>query len=77
MPSQKTAEPKEELIEVTALKKFAVEYSKEELKKMQANDKEKRSFAGATKMIEIGKSALVTKEVAKKLQNAGAAKVKL
>lgn len=81
MPSPKTASkpeaPKEELIEVTAVRKFAVEYSPAELKAMQGSDKEKRSFAGLSRMIEIGKSAFVTKEIASKLQDAGAVKVKL
>ena len=77
MPSQKTAEKTEELIEITAVRKFAVEYSAAELKKMQGEDKEKRSHKGMARMIEIGESAEVTKETAKKLTDAGAAKVKL
>jgi len=81
MPSQKTAEKqvekKEELIEITAIRGFAVEYSAVELKTMQSEDKEKRSHIGVTKMITPGNSALVTKTVAKKLQDCGAAKVKL
>ena len=80
MPSQKTAEEpkvKEDLIEITAVRKFAVDFTKEELKKMQGEDKDKRSHIGLAKMIEIGGSATVPKSVAKKLQDAGAAKVKL
>ena len=77
MPSQKTAEKPVEMIEITAVRKFAVEYTLAELKAMQSGDKERRSHTGLTKMIEIGESAEVTKEVAKKLTNAGAAKVKL
>ena len=79
MPSQKTAEkPKvPDMIEVVAVRKFAVEYTPEELKKMQGKDKEKRSHIGLTRMIEVDDSAFVTKEVAKKLQDAGAVKVKL
>jgi len=77
MPSQKTAEKPEELVTIVAVRKFAVDYSKEELKAMQSGDKEKRSHIGLTKMIEIGKSAAVTKAIAKKLQDSGAAKVAL
>ena len=77
MPSQKTAEKPEELITIIAVRKFAVEFSKEELKSMKAGDKENRSHIGLTKMIEVGESAPVTKETAKKFQDAGAAKVAL
>jgi len=81
MPSQKTAEKPqkaaEPLIEVIALRKFAVDYSKEELKAMQNGDKENRSYEGLTKMIEVGKSAEVSKESAEKLQDAGAIKIVL
>ena len=74
MPSQKT---EEKLINVVAIRKFAIDYSPEELKKMQSNDNEKRSHVGLTKMIEVGDSTKVTKEVAEKLQDAGALKIKL
>ena len=77
MPSQKTAEKKEDLIEVTAVRGFAVEYKPEELKKMESEDSHKRSHKGLAKMITPGNSAFVTKAVAKKLQDAGAVKVKL
>jgi len=83
MPSVKAAKNPEKLkvdeplIEITAVRKFAVDYAKEELKKMQADDKDNRSMEGMTKMIEVGGSARVTKEVAKKLQDCGAAKVTL
>jgi len=81
MPSQKTAEKapekKEDLIEIIAVRGFAVEISTEKQKKMQSLDKEKRSHIGVTEMITPGNSAFVTKTVAKKLQDCGAAKVKL
>lgn len=77
MPSQKTAEKKEELVTVIAIRKFAVDYSKEELKAMQRGDKENRSHEGMTKLITPGESAEVTKAVAKKLQDAGAVKIAL
>lgn len=78
MPSQKTAEKKvEDKIEIVAVRTFAVDYTPEELKKMQGLDKEKRSFKGSTRNIEPGESALVSREMAKNLTNSGAAKVKL
>ena len=77
MPSQKTAEKKEDKIEITAVRTFAVDYMPEELKKMQGEDKEKRSHKGMAKLIEPGKSAFVSRETAKKLTDSGAAKVKL
>lgn len=81
MPSQKTAEKKVEKkadsIEITAVRTFAVDYTAEELKKMQGLDKEKRSFKGSTRNIEPGKSALVSRDMAKNLTDSGAAKVKL
>ena len=80
MPSQKTAEKaavKNDLIEITAVCKFAVDYTPEELKKMQGEDKEKRSHVGMTKIIEVGESTSVTRAIAKKMTDAGAAKVKL
>ena len=76
MPSPKTAsKPEEEvLVKIIAVRKFAVEFSADELKEMESNDNHGRSYAGVTKMIEIGESAEVTKEVAKKLTGCGAAK---
>ena len=74
MPSPKTAEAKEEvLVKIKAKRTFAVDYSTDELKKMQTNDKQKRSFIGHTKLIEAGQSVEVTKEVAAKLTESGAA----
>ena len=73
----KTVTKPADLIEITAVRKFAVDYTKEELKTMQSGDKENRPHIGLTKMIEIGESVFVTKDTAKKLTNAGAAKVKL
>lgn len=83
MPSQKTAEKTVEkkaevkLIEVIAVRKFAVDYTEEELKQMRGKDKEKRDHIGMSRLIDAGESALIPKDVAEKLQNAGAVKVKL
>jgi len=81
MPSQKTAEKPasktEELIEVTANRAFAVNYSKEELAKMKADDKEHRDFKGNTKLINKDESAFISKETAKKLQKAGVISINL
>ena len=77
MPSQKTVEKKEELITVIAIRKFAVDYSKEELKAMQNGDKANRSFEGLTKMIEPGQSVQISKASAEKLQDANAIKIVL
>jgi len=78
MPSQKTAEaPKEQLIEVTAVRKFAIDYSPEELKALQADDKEGLDQTGMTKKIEAGKTAKIPKEMAKTLQEAGVIKINL
>lgn len=72
MPSPETAS-KEVLVTIKAKRTFAINYSKDELKKMQTNDKQKRSFVGHTKLIKAGESAEVTKEVAAKLTESGAA----
>ena len=79
MPSPKTAEKEKkiETVMVIANRKFAVDYSAEEIKKMGANDKEKRSFVGMTKLIEPGEKAEISKEMAKKLQKAGVIQIAL
>jgi len=84
MPSQMTAktvekkiEKKEELVKVIANRTFAVEYSKEEIKQMRLEDKEKRSFVGATRNIMPGEKAEISKEIAKKLQKAGVIQIEL
>jgi len=85
MPSQKTAEKKAEkpiekkieTVTVIANRKFAVDLSKEEVKRLQADDKDHRSFEGMTKLIEPGEKADISKEIAKKLQKAGVIQIAL
>lgn len=77
MPSPKTAEKTEDkLIKVIAVRKFAVDFTAEELAKMKGNDGG-RSQKGMTKIIDVGESASIPKKMAETLQECGAVKIKL
>jgi len=79
MPSPKTAEKPTEtkLINVKAIRKFAMDFSAEELKKIKDSDKHGRDMKGMTKMIEEGETASIPKKMAEILQEAGAVKIVL
>jgi len=77
MPSQKTAKPEVDLINVIAVRTFAVEHTAEEIKNMQLLDKDNKSFKGMTRLINKGESASICKADAKKLQKAGVVQIEL
>jgi hypothetical protein len=68
---------KSDKVEVEAIRAFAVDYTKDELEKLQARDKNGRSYAGATKRIEPGQTARISRSMAKKLQKSGVISIAL